>query len=338
MIQLYDLMALILWLVLITYILLGGATFGATIWDLLTYGKQAKQQRLFINQSIGPVWEIHHLWLLLYAGIFVAFPVAFLLFLVVFFVPYLLILLGLVLRWTALIFHLPALQTMKSGKTWSRIFRVSSLLAPFLLGASAAVVASGQISFSDVKGLVVPPSVWTSWTIPFACVSGAVVLSLCALLAAVYLTVKAEDARDAELTDLFRRRAIAAEIVTALLTTLGLILAPSESPILWNGMTAWAITMLLIAILFWLLAVACLVARYYRRARVRIILETAFLLGCWGVAQWPYLLPPDVTVSLLRASDRVLEILLLGMALCIAALLLLCMFLSRVLHKQKPKG
>ncbi|HWS83460.1 MAG TPA: hypothetical protein VN207_04300, partial [Ktedonobacteraceae bacterium] len=35
----------------------------------------------------------------------------------------------------------------------------------------------------------------------------------------------------------------------------------------------------------------------YRAARVLIIAETAFMLGAWGLAQYPYIIPVDYTID-----------------------------------------
>ena len=54
----------ILWLGLIAYAVLGGADFGAGIWNLFAVGPQAKRQIQLINKALGPVWEANHVWLI----------------------------------------------------------------------------------------------------------------------------------------------------------------------------------------------------------------------------------------------------------------------------------
>ncbi|HYX51742.1 MAG TPA: hypothetical protein VE843_18480, partial [Ktedonobacteraceae bacterium] len=41
---------------------------------------------------------------------------------------------------------------------------------------------------------------------------------------------------------------------------------------------------------------AALFYRQYSLAHILIILETAFLLGSWGLSQYPYIIPPHVTI------------------------------------------
>src|SRR5260370_41355118 len=68
----------VLWLGLIAYAVLGGADFGAGIWDLFAVGPLARRQRELINHALGPVWEANHVCLFfLIVGLFTAFPTAF---------------------------------------------------------------------------------------------------------------------------------------------------------------------------------------------------------------------------------------------------------------------
>jgi len=59
-----------------------------------------------------------------------------------------------------------------------------------------------------------------------------------------------------------------------------------------HGLWAVAITMLI-----GIATTAALFFRRYRLARVLIVMETVSFLGSWGIAQLPYILPPDLTVT-----------------------------------------
>src|SRR5690242_13854090 len=137
----------VLWLSLIAYAVLGGADFGAGVWDLFAFGYSVKRKRELINAALGPVWEANHVWLIfLIVGLFTAFPLVFSSLSVVLFVPFTLALIGIVLRGAAFVFRTHGLGS-KNPITfiWSRVFSFSSIITPFLLGASAATVASGHI-------------------------------------------------------------------------------------------------------------------------------------------------------------------------------------------------
>ncbi|MGA8634822.1 MAG: cytochrome d ubiquinol oxidase subunit II, partial [Candidatus Dormiibacterota bacterium] len=54
-----------LWGGITAYVLLAGADFGAGFWDLLAGSATAGvDKRRRIAESIGPVWEANHVWLI----------------------------------------------------------------------------------------------------------------------------------------------------------------------------------------------------------------------------------------------------------------------------------
>ena len=58
------------------YVLFAGADFGGGVWDLFATGPRARRQRALIADTIGPIWEANHVWLILVVVIlFTGFPV-----------------------------------------------------------------------------------------------------------------------------------------------------------------------------------------------------------------------------------------------------------------------
>src|SRR5579863_44624 len=145
----------ILWLALIAYAVLGGADFGAGIWDLLYIGDKETSRRKheFINHALGPVWEANHVWLIfLIVGLFTAFPSVFSTLSIVLFVPFTLALIGIVMRGAAFVFRVYGARNDRYGAiVWGGVFSFASAITPFILGASAAAVASGRIQVSSVN-------------------------------------------------------------------------------------------------------------------------------------------------------------------------------------------
>jgi cytochrome d ubiquinol oxidase subunit II len=313
----------ILWLGLIAYAVLGGADFGAGIWNLFAIGPQAKRQSQLINKALGPVWEANHVWLIfLIVGLFTAFPSAFATLSIVLFVPLTIALIGIVLRGSGFIFRTYAIDTAgPTARWWSRVFSTASLVTPFFLGASAAAIASGRIEASNGN---VQADLGSTWTTPFALTIGAMAISLCASLAAVYLTMEARNDHDESLAETYRLRAIIAGAVTAVLGALGLLLSPSEAPILWQGLLIRALPVVIATMLIGLATAASLFFRRYGLARIFIILEAAFLLGSWGLSQYPFIIPPHVTIDNAANDPNVIVALLIsigiGMLLVLPAL------------------
>src|SRR5437879_528765 len=63
--MLANVVLVFLWVGITAYVLLGGADFGAGFWDLLAgSARRGAEQRHRIEESIGPVWEANHVWLI----------------------------------------------------------------------------------------------------------------------------------------------------------------------------------------------------------------------------------------------------------------------------------
>ncbi len=323
----------LLGLAIIAYAALGGVNFGGGIWDLLASGPTKLRQRHLIDTTIGPVWEVNHIWLIfLIVGLLIAFPLAFTVLTEALFVPFILALFGVALRGAAFVLHLYAPRATRLRAILGRTFSAASTITPFLLGAIAAAIASGRIRWQNGRAQA---DIWAPWTAPFALTIGAMAISLCAVLAAIYLTVRAEQMRDGDVMVAFRVRAILAGAVTAFFGALGLIQAPFAAPLLWNGMIKHALIAIIITMLVGLCAGALLLFHQHRLARVLIILETICLLGAWGLAQLPYLIPPDVTVANAAAPTETLVALLVGMGIGLIVLLPALWFLF---HASKGRS
>jgi cytochrome bd ubiquinol oxidase subunit II len=301
-----DFIAGVIVVSLIAYVLLAGADFGGGVWDLLAGGPRRDRQRDLIAHAIGPVWEANHVWLILVVVLlFTCFPPAFSRLSIVLHIPLTLMLVGIVLRGSAFTFRSYGLDDSRSQRRWGRIFAIASLLTPLLLGVCIGAVAAGRVQpvtgSSFVADYVMP------WASAFALSVGAFTLVLFAFIAAVYLTIEAEDE---ELRNDFRNRALgsgAAVFVFALLT---LLLAWREAPLVWHGMIVAprAIPLHLATGLAATLALWALWTRRYRMARVATGAQVCGILGGWALAQYPYILPPSLTIDQAAAPAVTLKL------------------------------
>jgi cytochrome d ubiquinol oxidase subunit II len=57
--------------------------------------------------------------------------------------------------------------------------------------------------------------------------------------------------------------------------------------------------------------------RRYGWARVLIVAEAALLLLSWGVSQYPYLIPPDVTAANASSPQETQQFLLVGIIIAL---------------------
>lgn len=288
----------------IAYAVLGGADFGGGVWDFFASGPLADRQREAISHAIGPVWEANNVWLIYVIVVtWTAFPAVYASVSTALFVPLVLALVGIILRGAAFGFRSQYARRAGSANAWGRVFNVASVITPFLLGTAAGAIAGGAIR---VHGGVVSANYWTDWTTAFALSCGAFAVALCAVIAATYLAVEALNAGDLPLVVYFRGRALVAGAVTAAIGAVTAILSISQSPELWRGLIGKALPLSFGAVLIGLLTAGALLTGLYRPARLLIVAETGCILAAWGVAQYPYLIYPDVTVRNAAVPNSVL--------------------------------
>ena len=302
---------------LVFYALLGGADYGGGGWDLLAFGKRAKQQRELISEAIGPVWEANHVWLILVIVIlFTAFPPAFAAMATALHLPLTLLLIGIILRGTAFTFRTYDAQRDEVQRRWSLVFSIASLITPVLLGITVGAIASGRIR---VENGVVTTGYFSSWLAPFPLAVGFFALALFAFLAAVYLTL---ETTERDLQEDFRRRALVSGAIVGLLALIVFLLAETGAPTVRAGISRspWALGLHLLTAVSALGAFYALWTRRYKAARALAAVQATFILLGWALSQFPYLIEPDVTVTS-AAAPRITQQLLLG-ALAAGALLL----------------
>ncbi len=313
----------VLWFALIVYAVFGGADFGAGIWEIFVSGPMAREQHGLIDNALGPVWEVNHVWLVfLVVGLFSGFPSAFATLVAVLFFPLTLALIGTVLRGSAFIFRTHGVE--RTANIWNRVFSVSSIITPFCLGAAAATVAEGDIQNFGPKA---PSDLGSLWLTPFAITVGVLSLALCATIAAIFLTVEATNQNKPHLVSMFRRRGLISGAVTAVLGAVALYEATYAAPVLWQGMLNHAIPLVIATMLIGIGAAGALYFGYYRISRAFIIAEAAFMLGSWGVSQIPYIIPPKLTVDAAASTPSTQLLMLIGiiigMIIIIPSILLL---------------
>jgi cytochrome bd ubiquinol oxidase subunit II len=277
---------------LILYSLLAGADHGAGFWDLLSFGPNRERQRDLIAHAIQPVWETNHVWLvLLIVLMFSGFPVAFAAITVSLAVPLYLILCGIVLRGASFVFRAYFNGNVRFQLFWGRVFSISSSMTPLFLGIVIGAISSDAADASDgsVHGL------FRAWLHPFPFAVGLLSLSLFAYLSACYLTV---ESRDAALQSDFRIRALASCGASVLLAVFTHVMAGNSAygirDNLWRDPFAWLVE--IGAVIATIVSAQALWSRNYRRARIASAAQVAFILLGWGVAQFPYLVRPDITI------------------------------------------
>ena len=332
-----EIVAGIIVLALNAYALLGGADFGGGVWDLLARGPRREAQRELIADSIAPVWEANHVWLIVsVVMLFTAFPVAFSTLSIVLHIPISMFLIGIVLRGSAFVFRSYGAGVGPARRRWSVAFAGASILTPLMLGIVIGTIATGDVGTAagevgaDSFGRVfVGP-----WLAPFPIAIGCFALALFAFLAAVYLTVDASDHGHAQLAEDFRRRALAAAVAVFVTAAVGLALSSAAAPRIASRVTQapWALVLHLCTAVAAIVAVVTLWNRRYRAARVAAIAQMSCILWGWAFAQYPFIIPMTLTIRQAAAPDVTLTLLLCGLAAGAAILVPSLRYLFRTFH------
>jgi len=318
-----DLIAGILWVALTAYAVLAGADFGGGVWDILARGPRAAEQRRAISDAMGPVWEANHVWLIfMITGLFTAFPAAFGALASALYVPFTIALLGIVLRGAAFAFRAHGAEVAGALSAWGVVFGSASIVTPVFLGAALAAAGGG---FIVVSGGRVTTGFFAGWTTPLAAVLGLFALAVCAYLAATYLTVETEDRPDLQAD--FRRRALLAGLVAGGLALLALPVAWLQAPRLLESLTGRGLPLFLLALVNGPLAVWAVWRGRPRVARLAVVAQVALVLWALAAGQWPYLVPPSLTIAGTAAPAATLNAMLVvvgaGSALLLPSLWLL---------------
>jgi cytochrome bd ubiquinol oxidase subunit II len=268
------------------YAALGGADFGGGLWDLLAGGDQrGRGPRQLIDDTITPVWEANHVWLIFVLVIFwTAFPPAFAAVMTATALPLWLAAFGIVLRGAGFAFR-KEVETLRWQRLFGAAFAFSSLIVPFFMGTVIGAIASGRVpdtlAHTDL-------AVWTG---PTSLLIGALFVAVCAYLAAAFLTQEASRRGDHRLRRYFAQRAAAAGAVSGALALATLLEVHSANPALFHGLTHRALPLVIVSAICGFAVLALLATGRWPGLRPLSVLGVAAVVWGWGVAQYPVLLP-----------------------------------------------
>jgi cytochrome d ubiquinol oxidase subunit II len=284
------------------YAALGGADFGGGLWDLLAGGDQrGRAPRQLIDDTITPVWEANHVWLIFILVIFwTAFPAAFAAVMTAAALPLWLAAFGIVLRGAGFAFR-KEVETLRWQRLLGAIFAFSSLIVPFFMGTVIGAIASGRVPANPAHTDL---AVWTG---PTSLLIGALFVAVCAYLAAVFLTQEASRREDHRLRRYFALRAAVAGAISGALALATLLELHTSNPALFHGLTNRALPLVIISAACGFAVIALLATGRSQALRPLSVLGVAAVVWGWGVAQYPTLLPgTGLTLSTGSAPHSVL--------------------------------
>lgn len=310
--------AAILFVVIAAYALFGGADFGGGIWDLLAGGaKRGAAPRGLIDESITPVWEANHVWLVfILVLLWTSFPPAFAAIMTALFVPLSLSLLGIVLRGAGFAFRHTA-QRLQMRRLTGATFAASSLITPFFMGTVVGAVATGQVPAHPAGNVL------AAWTSPTAILTGFLFVAACAYVSAVFLVLEARQRGHQDLMRYFSLRATAAAVLTGGLAGGTFAELSASAPHVFAGLTGRALPLVAISIAAGIAVLGMLWLRWYHPLFLRATAAAAVttVVWGWGLAQYPYLLPTSLPLASGSAPTATLvgEFVVAGLAVLLVA-------------------
>jgi len=295
---------------ILLYVVLDGIDLGVgLLFGLAT----SEARRGAMLSAVAPIWDGNETWLVVTAVIlWGAFPVVYATLLSAFYLPLIIMLLGLILRGVAFEFRY---KTQRLRWIWDLSFAGGSLIATFIQGMTVGALVQGlQITNGEYSGGEV------GWLTPFAVLCG---IGLClgyALLGACWLVRKC----DAEVHDVARRQipVLAIGVLAFLVLVFAYALA-EHLPILnrWTDRPYLFVFPVTGALAATALALSILNDDdYLPLYMVALIFVSAF--GTLALSFWPYMIPFVITVDGAAAPQSSLMFMFWGGAVVFPLMLL----------------
>ncbi len=293
--------AVVLWVGATFYAIFGGADFGGGFWDLIAgNAEKGEQPRHTIQNSLTPVWEANHVWLIfILVVLWTAFPTVFSAIFTTLYVPLVLAVLGIVLRGSGFAFR-KSVERLSERRAAGATFALSSLVTPFFMGTAVGAIAIGNVPAGG-NG-----DAFSSWLAPAPLCIGAMFVATSAYLAAVFLVGDTRRVGDKEMELYFEKRALASGVVAGLFAVVGLIALHSEGHYVYNRLVHEGLPLIILSVVCGAGLLGALLLG--GRLLLRPLAAGAVIAVVWGwfVAQFPYLLPTTLKISEAAAPDATL--------------------------------
>lgn len=313
----------VLWTFLFGYVILGAIDFGAGFFN--AYSILTGKERILSNvirRYLSPAWEVTNVFFVFFfVGIVGFFPQSAYYFGTILLIPGSIALILMAIRGSYYAFE--AYGT-KGHKGYAFMYGLAGLLIPASLSVVLAIAQGGFVSIEDgnpildYRALFLSP---VSWSI--------VVLALIAVLyvSAVFLTWYADKANDKEASNLMRKYALIWAVPLIVAASGIIIELYSHNRALFDGiMNLW--WMFVISFVLWALTVWFIWKRKnYTTAVWLLIGQFAFAFYGYGIAHYPYLLYPHLTIHEGFTNEAMaislVVVFVLGLALLIPSIYLL---------------
>jgi cytochrome d ubiquinol oxidase subunit II len=294
-VHLYDIPIIFVLIGLALYAVLGGADFGAGLWQLTTIftihtspssREDGARIREHAHHSMAAVWEANHVWLIFVLTVtWTAYPTAFGSIASTLYIPLFLAGLGVVFRGAAYALRAGTSKPSELGLI-DTVFSLSSILTPFALGTIVGAIASQRVPVGNAAG-----HPFSSWTGPTSLLIGVLAVATSAYLAAVYLAADASRNHDARLVSQFRTRALIAGGLAGAVAIAGLpVLHADAHPLYEQLVDGDGLVGLIVSVLAGIATLTLVATMRFALARFSAALAVAAMIAGWALAQQPTML------------------------------------------------
>jgi cytochrome bd ubiquinol oxidase subunit II len=269
------------------YVVLAGADFGAGIWQLTAGpGERGERIRDHAHESMAPVWEANHVWLVfVLTVVWTAYPAAFGSIASTLAVPLFIAGIGVILRGAAYALRSGA-RSSGELRSIDAVSSISSILTPFALGTAVGGIASRRVPVGNAAG-----EEFSSWLNPTSILIGVLAVASSAYLAAVYLSADAARRGERGLEREFRARALIAGLAAGAVALGGIAVVHGDAHHLYHGLTSGAgLPALIVSACAGLLALSLVWRSRFELARYTAALAVAAIIAGWALAQRPEIL------------------------------------------------
>jgi cytochrome bd ubiquinol oxidase subunit II len=286
--RLYELPLIFVLVGLALYTVLAGADFGAGLWQLLAgHGRSGERVREHAHDSMAPVWEANHVWLIFVLTVtWTAYPTAFASIASTLSAPLFIAAVGIVLRGAAYALR-AGISTRREQRSIDTVFAISSILTPFALGTMVGAIASRRVPVGNAAG-----HLFSSWLNPTSILVGVLAVATSAYLAAIFLAADAQRVGALDLVRRFRVRALGAGLFAGAVALAGIAVLHADAHPLYRGLLhSDALAAVVVSALAGVAALGLVASSRFEAARYTAAVAVAAVIGGWALAQQPVLLP-----------------------------------------------
>lgn len=307
------------------YVLLDGFDLGIGI--LFPFAPTHECRNKMMN-SVAPFWDGNETWLVLGGGgLMAAFPLAFSVILPAFYIPIILMLLGLIFRGVAFEFRFKS-HSSREQKIWDYSFHFGSLIATFFQGVMLGAFVEGDVFKSGAF----------SWISLFSIFCGIALIFGYALLGSCWLIIKTHDQ-----TQIWARR-----VASYSLIFVGFFVAAVSlwTPFLREEIFAFWFARPNIFYLSWvpLITFASFIllirALILKKEKAPFFLTILIFSLCYFglmISLHPYIVPYEITFAKAAASAPSLSLMLIGVALTVPVILIYTAYSYHVFRGKSAK-